>query len=244
MTLAAIRSLTAALVATGVAACGGPAQESATGTARVRLMNAASESPALDLLIGGALIAGGVSYQQASALTNTPAGNQALAIRQSGNSTVLLTRTIPIVANAAYALVVSGPLASLAVTQVNQPVSVDTGVAKPDRANIRIINIGGDVPTDSAAAPPPVPLDVYFTAPGADLAALTPLMSLDARYSSYSTLIYFDPGNWVVRFTTAGTKQVVAATPTIPIAAGQIRAVMLSKKPDGTRETSVVTELP
>lgn len=223
----------------GVAACGTPTENANEGTAQVRFMNAAAGTPALDLVIGGQLVASGVAYEQASGLSSAPAGTQTLAVRRSGESANLATRSVPITANAKYTLVVSGTLASLTLTP---SVVSDTGLARPDRANIRIINIGADAPVDSAQAPPAVLLDVYVTAPGADLGPLTPTLSMDARYSSYSSLIYFDPGTWVVRFTSAGTKTVVASTASIPIAAGQVRAVTLQRTPSGGFSTSVVTE--
>lgn len=233
----------ALIVAVGVAACGTPTDNGGNEeTAQVRLMNAAVGTPALDLTVGGVLVVGGIGYQQASALATIPGGTQTLAIRRAGEQTELVSRSIPIIPNARYTFVVGGSLASS--LSLTPSITVDTGLAKPDRANLRIINIGGDAPTDSAQAPPSVPLDVYITAPDADLATLSPTFSLDARYSSYSSLLYFDPGTWAVRFTTAGTKQVVANTGPIPIAAGQIRAVTLQKKPDGTWQVSVVVEEP
>ncbi|HEU5219024.1 MAG TPA: DUF4397 domain-containing protein [Gemmatimonadales bacterium] len=241
-----VRTGTTAALGLGLAlaACGAPSgiDNGNQGTAQVRLMNAALGAPALDLVVGGKVVATGVQFQQSSALASMTAGTQMVSVRSTGQTANLAARTINITPNAKYALVVSGSLASLALTP---SVTVDTGLAKPDRANIRIINIGGDAPitpTDSAHAPAPVPLDVYFTAPGADLSALSPSMSLDARYSSYSSLIYFDPGSWVVRFTNAGTKTVVAATATIPIAAGEVRSVTLQRTTGGGFTTSVVAE--
>lgn len=209
------------------------------GTAQVRMMNAAIGTPALDLVVGGQVIASGVAFEQASPVASMPGGTQTLAVRRTGESVNLASRSVTITPNARYALIVGGTLASLSLTP---SVTVDTGLAKPDRANIRIINIGADFPRDSAQAPPPVLLDVYITAPGVDLASVGPNLSMDARYSSYSPIIYFDPGSWVVRFTSAGTRTVVASTSTIPIAAGQTRAVTLQRTAGGGFTISVVVE--
>jgi hypothetical protein len=228
-----------------LSACSSEPSGVETGTAQVRMMNAATGGPALDLIVGGKVIATGVQLGTTSSLANVPGGAQTLAVRQSGQSVDLASRVVTIVPNAKYALVVSGTLASLMLTPALTPSTVvDTGLAKPDRANIRIININtsGDAPSDSSHAPAPIPLDVYITAPGADLASATPTFSLDARYSSYSTLIYFDPATWVVRFTNAGTKTVVATTTSIPIAAGEVRAVTLQRTAGGGFITSVVAE--
>jgi hypothetical protein len=227
-----------------LAACSEPAGVD-QGTAQVIMMNAAVGTPALDLVVGGKVIAAGVPFERTSAQASMPGGTQTLAIRRSGETVNLASKSVTITPNARYALIVGGTLASLTLTPALTPsVALDTGLAKPDKANIRIIIISSaEPPRDSSQqAPPPVLLDVYFTASGADLGPISPNLQLDARYSSYSTLIYFDPGNWVVRFTSAGTKTVVASTATIPIAAGQVRAVTLQRTPGGGFITSVVVE--
>jgi hypothetical protein len=240
-----IGGLAALAFAFGGAACGSPTgtNNNTGGTAQVRLMNAAAGSPALDLLVGGTVVLSGVQFEHASPLASVPGGTQTLSVRQSGQVGTLASRSLPVIANAKYTVVVGGSLLSLTMTA---SMTVDTGLAKPDRANIRLINISNvEPPRDSSQQmPPSVPLDVYITPPAADLAQLTPNLALDARYSSYSSLMYFDPGSWSVRFTNAGTKQVVANSGAIPIAAGEIRAVTLLKKSDGTWQTSVVTEQP
>jgi hypothetical protein len=147
---------------------------------------------------------------------------------------------VNLTAGAKYTVMVSGSLAALVLTP---SVVVDTGLARPDRANLRIINISTIViPPDSASQPPPIPLNVYISAPGVALAGLGSQLSLDARVSSYSTLMYFDPGTYIVRFVTPGTTNVVAETATISINAGQVRAVTLQRLSDGTWRTSVVAE--
>ncbi len=232
-----------AILAIGLAlaACSEPAgvDNGTQGTALVRMMNVAVGTPALDLVVGGKVIASGVQFQQSSALASMPSGTQMLAIRRSGESANLASRSVSVTPNAKYTLVVGGTLASLSLTP---SAVVDTGLARPDRANIRIINIGADVPADSAHIPPPVLLDVYFTAPGADLATASPSLSMDARYSSMTSLIYFAPGDWVALFTNAGTKTVVASTATMSLAAGQVRAVTLQRTAGGGFTTSVVVE--
>ena len=210
------------------------------GTATMRMMNAAASGAALDLIVGGMVVAGGVEYEHASAVATVPGGVQTLAVRRSGEAGVLASRSVDLTPGAKYTVMVSGSFASLVLTP---SVVVDTGLARPDRANLRIINISTIVmPQDSSSMPAAIPLEVFITAPGAALAGATSTLSLDARFSSYSSLIYFDPGTYVVRFVTPGTTNVVAGTPSIPIASGQVRAVTLQRQPDGTWRTSVVVE--
>jgi len=222
--------------------CGGDSRgpDGDSGTATMRMMNTAAGPISLDLVVGGRVIAGGVQYEQASALVTVPGGVQMLAVRRTGESGVLASKSVNLTAGAKYTVMVSGSLAALVLTP---SVVVDTGLARPDRANLRIINISTIViPPDSASQPPPIPLNVYISAPGVALAGLGSQLSLDARVSSYSTLMYFDPGTYIVRFVTPGTTNVVAETATISINAGQVRAVTLQRLSDGTWRTSVVAE--
>lgn len=215
---------------------GGPSE----GTVTMRMMHTAVGASALDLMVGGQVIAGGVQFERASAPTTAPGGPQTLAVRRSGESAVLASRNITLTPGAEYTVMVSGSLSDLILTP---SVVVDTGNARPDRANLRIINISTIVMgADSSNMPPPIPLDVYITAPGVPLAGLSSQLSLDARVSSYSSLIYFDPGTLMVRFVTPGTSTVVATTGAIPITAGEVRAVILQRQSDGTWRTSVVVE--
>ena len=151
-------------IALGVAACGSPTDTNNTGTAQVRLMNAAPGSPALDLLVGGTVILSGVQFEHASPLASLPAGTQMLAVRRSGESATLASRSLPVIPNAKYTVIVGGSLLSMTMTA---SMTIDTGLAKPDRANIRLINISSiEPPQDSSQqAPPPVLLDVYITPP-------------------------------------------------------------------------------
>lgn len=219
-----------------VVGCGDDPSAPAEPTAELRLLNGASGSAALDLLVDGAVVVAGVPYEGSSDFSRVPAGSQEVAVRESGTGAPLGTLDANLAAGSENTLMAGGGSLQLAARTAS-----DTGQARPDRANIRIVNIAPGF-TDSASAPPPVPLDVHITPPGTDLAGHAPELSLDARHPSYSTLLYFDPGTWEVRFTDAGTTTVVAATGALSIGAGAVRAVMLEKPGGGDWTVAVVAE--
>ncbi|HSE28651.1 MAG TPA: DUF4397 domain-containing protein [Gemmatimonadales bacterium] len=205
-------------------------------TAELRLLNGATGVAALDLLVDGMVVAAAVPYEGSSNYAEVPAGSQEVAVRETGTANIVGTLDTMLVADGDYTLMAGGSALRLVTRSPG-----DTGQAKPDRANIRIVNIAPAF-TDSASVPPPVPLDVHITAPGTDLAGRQAELSLDARYPSYSTLLYFDPGTWVVRFTEGGTATVVAQTGLLSIGAGEVRAVMLEKPEGGDWTVAVVAE--
>ena len=122
----------AALAAMGlaVAACGeGPGgTDGHEGTASIRLMNTASGTAGLDLVVGGKLVAGGVQYEQASAAVTVPDGEQTLAVRRSGEQNVLTSKAVTLVSGGKYTLMVSGTASALVLTSTSV---VDTGQAEP-----------------------------------------------------------------------------------------------------------------
>lgn len=208
-------------------------------TAEVRLLNGSAEFPALDLFVGGQLVAEGIATDQASSFVAAPSGSQMIVLRASDSGNLLAGVNTTLVPGARYTVLASG-----AGSSVTPSVTLDTGAVNPDRANVRIINVVDDPPdpADSSSFPPPLFVDVYITAPGASIEGQSSTMSLEASWPRYSTLLHYDPGSWVVRFTSAGTKTVLAETGAIAIGAGQVRAVKLSRTAGGGWTTAVVTE--
>jgi hypothetical protein len=222
-----------------VAAAGGCDDDPAAPadpTAELRLLNGASDAAALDLLADGEVVITGVPYEGSSDYLEVPAGTQEVAVRATGTTTVLHALEANLVQGGSYSLMAGGEALSLAVRSPG-----DTGAVQVDRANIRVVNVAPPF-TDSASAGPPILLDVHITAPGTDLTGRPAELSLDARFPSYSTLLYFEPGTWVVRFTEAGTATVVAGTEALSIGAGAVRAVMLEGTEGGGWTVAVVEE--
>ena len=218
-------------------ACGsdtGPDSEGAV--AEVRLLNSAVDANALDLLVGSTVVLNGVEFRSTSQFVRVPAGARTFAVRAHGNTALLRSLETSLEPNGRYSIVAGSVVLSVAPVSV----ALDTGSVKQDRANIRIINVASS--PDSGNTAPQDLLDVHITAPEASLAGHDPQLSLDARYSSYSSLIYFDPGSWQVRFTRAGTTDVVAASESVAIGTGQVRAFVLEKLAGGSYRLNVVTE--
>ncbi len=227
----------AVLALAAVAACGDDLSEpSAPSMAELRLLNGAGSAAALDLLVDGVVVAAAVPYEGSSDYAEVPAGSQEVAVREAGTANLLGTLDTTLAAGASYTLV-----AGASAIRLTTRATGDTGSVQLDRANIRIVNIAPAF-TDSGSAPAPVPLDVHITPPGLDLSGRQPELSLDARFPSYSTLLYFEPGTWVARFTEAGTTTVLAGTGMLAIGAGEVRAVMLEQPVGGDWTVAVVDE--
>ena len=221
-------------------ALGGCASDSSgpAETARIRLVHAAAGAPSLDLVVGGQKVLEGIAPAQVSSFAEAPVGSQTISLRATGNSAVLGTLAATLQVGAEYTVMVTG-----STTDLTPAVVVDTGQARPDRAHIRLINVPPiRTGPDSASPLPPLLLDVYLTAPGVSPAQTAPNLQMDANIASYSSLLYFDPGTYVVRYTRAGTTTVETETAALAIGAGEAQSVTLFRRPDGSFATSIVRE--
>ena len=127
-------------------------------------MHASPDAPAVDVLVDGATAIPGIDYKQASAATALEVGSydiQVDGITPGGPATVIGPANLTFVADTLYSVVAVGDVANIEPIILEQP---DFDVAAGN-ARLRILH----------AAPMAPQVDVYATAPGADLAASAPV---------------------------------------------------------------------
>jgi hypothetical protein len=206
-------------------------------TAKVRLLNGVTTAPALEVLAEGRVVIPGVPLGQSSGYADVPVSSTVLEVRNATTGAMLETVSAQFTAGERYTV-----LATASAINLQAAALVDTGLAKPDKANFRIVNVAPPFSGDSANTPPPIPLDVHITAPGVALAGRQSELSMDARYPSYSSLMYFEPGSWVVRFALPGSATVVAASEPKILLAGAVLAALLERRLDGSFQVTLVAE--
>lgn len=217
------------------AACGSNGTEpSPTGAdALVRLFHGAAGAGTASLQADGIALIHGIGYGSLTQQVGLASGQYDFRVTAGTHQA---TRTLQLTEGSTLTLQLT-----LTGGQLQLSASADTGKRQMDRANLRIISAPEvpRAPGDSSATAQAGVLDVYITAPGADLAGATARMSLDTGVPTYSTFLYFAPGQLQVRFTTRGTKTVVAQAGPIAFAAGDARAVVIRRAAGGTWNTSV-----
>jgi hypothetical protein len=153
------------------------------------------------------------------------AGNRQFAVRRTADSTVrFLDQAVPIAASTDHTVIAVG---SATVTAM---VLADNNTA-PAAGNVKLRAVNA-----TAAAN----VDVYVTAPSADILTIPPtIAALGPRTAS--AYVERAAGAVQVRFTTAGTKTVVRDVSIAALAAGAIRTVvLLEAATGGTPLTSAV----
>lgn len=207
-----LRSFLLATVAVlGLAACSDDDEPTAAApTAAVRVVHASPDAPNVDVLVDDAVALTDVPFPANSPYLDVPAGARRLRVRAAGTTTTVIDATPNLAANTSYTVLATGLLADI------QPVvAVDDRSAPPaGQVKIRVIH----------AAPAAAGVDVYATAPGAELATSTPVLT-NVPFRAVSDYLTVPAGTYQLRVVPTGTTT-VAIDATVTLTAGQVRTVV------------------
>lgn len=185
----------------------GPAE----GEARVRVVHASPDAPPVDVLVDGAEVLADVPYLTASGYLEVSAGGRNLAVNAAGTATAVIDADVTLADGADYTVIASGLVAAI------QPIVLADDNTAPAAGNVRVRAIHG--------APSAPAVDIYVTAPGADLAAATPALT-NVAFGDVADYIEAPAGDYQVRITPAGTKTVVIDSGALTLASGQVRTAI------------------
>jgi hypothetical protein len=133
-------------------------------TFKVQVLHASPDAPAVDVLVDGATALSDVDYKSGSGILSLPAGDHSIqvdGITPGGPATVIGPATVNFAADTLYSIVAVGDVAAIEPVILDQP---DVPVAAAS-ARLRVLH----------AAPMAPQVDVFATAPGADLSASAPI---------------------------------------------------------------------
>lgn len=221
----------AVLTACGTDEVGPTGFEPNQPTGRIRFVHAISGTTPVNVTVDGVPLGVNLAYAATAPAPPTlyyPAyvGNRQFEVRRTADvSVLLLDAGVPVAANADHTVIGIGPgnPAALVLTDNN---------TAPAAGNVKIRAVNAATVTGN--------VDVYVTAPGADIAAIAPTFAGVAPRTA-SGYLERAAGAIQVRFTTAGTKTVVRDVSLGTLAAGAIRSVvLLEAAAGGTPLTSAV----
>jgi len=174
----------------------------------VRVVHASPDAPNVDVLVDGTVVLTNVPYQAASAYLAVPAGTRNFQVRATGTTTTVINADVPLTAGTYYTVMATGPVASI------QPLVLSDDLTNPAAGKVKVQLVH--------AAPSAPTVDIYVTAPGADISMMAPTLTA-VPFRGYSTYLEVPAGTYQVRITPTGTKTVALDTGDLPLAAGQIR---------------------
>lgn len=203
------------------------------GVAELRLMHARSGAPAVNLVVDGETVAGGIGFTEASGFAVVEAGSADIEIRPAGGGATLSSAATELASGGRYTLLFSnsGSTTDLRISADTAPgVPTEPPPPEPDdtasipgesKIKLRVIHNAADAP----------PLDVYLSLYETPIEGAAKLVGpflygvgLNPEFPGY---VERDPGTYRLRFTSVGTLAVLLDTGPIGMAAGQVRSVIL-----------------
>ena len=150
---------------------------------------------ALDVSVNAKPVVSGLAFQSNSQYADVDSGSQTAIVSVTGASTALVNTIYNLGSNTKYSYVIYGPQTAVGALLLTDSFN-DPG---DGFFSLRFVN----------AAAGPGALDLYVTAPGADLTATAPVVA-NISYASGSLFIPVAIGaNFEIRITPAGTKDVI-----------------------------------
>jgi len=189
-----------------------------SATAQVRVVHGSPDAPAVDVLVDGTEVLADVAYKQSSPYLSVPAGTRNIKVNAANSTTTVINANAAVTKDYAYTVIATNRLASI------EPLVLQDDLAAPAAGNIKLRLVHG--------APSVGQVDIYITAPGANLATATPNLTA-VPFKGASGYLEVPAGNYQVRITPTGTKTVAIDTGALTLAAGQIRTGIAVEAPGG-----------
>ena len=171
-------------------------QEEAESYSYLRVYHASPDAPAVNVLLNGEVALAGVDYAQSSGAIQVMSGNHTVqidALLADGSSlTVLEATELTLSQDTEYNVVAIGKAALLGSGEVNAFGSqiVGRNALQPEGARIQVMHASPDAPE----------VDVYITAPGADLSSAMPFAD-NVSYTMATAAVEVDAGDYQIRIT-------------------------------------------
>src|SRR5688572_30987733 len=162
-----LRLLTLGLAATVFAAgCSSDDDDGGTGPtteAGVRVVHASPDAPNVDVLVDDAQVLSAVPYLGSSSYLPVPSGTRNVKVNAAGTSTTVIDADLPLAAGTDYTVIAGGLVSAI------EPLVLEDDRTAPPAGNVKVRAVHG--------APSAPAVDVYVTAPGADLQTATPALT-------------------------------------------------------------------
>ena len=181
------------------------------GEARLRVVHASPDAPDVDVLVDDAEVLSDVPYLAASDYLDLSAGEHNLKVNAAGTSTTVIDADATLADGTDYTVIASGLVADIA------PIVLEDDNSAPAAGNAKVRAIHG--------APSAPAVDVYVTAPEADIETATPTLST-VSFGDVADYLEVPAGDYQVRVTPTGTKLVVIDSGTLALASGQVRTAI------------------
>lgn len=190
----------------------------------LRVAHASADAPEVNVLLNGEVALAGVDYAQSSGMIMVDAGVNTLqidALLPDGSSlTVLPETSLDFMAEMEYTVLAVGKAAQIGSGEMDEfgPYIVSRDNLTPEGARVQVVHASPDAPE----------VDVFITAPDADLTGATPFAD-NVTYKMATQAIEVPAGDYQIRITDPNDASMVvfdSGTITVPAGADWVAAAV------------------
>ncbi len=201
-------SVLAALAVAGAVLLGSVGGAAAADTAKLRVLHASPDAPAVDVYADGSKVLSNVPFGTISSYLTVPAGPHHLQVFAAGTTTgAVIDANVTLDAGKAYTVA-----ATNALSKIEAQVIVDDPMPTSGMAQVRAVHLSADAPA----------VDVAPRGSAADGALVKGLV-----YPKNSGYLDLKPGAYSLDVRLAGTTTVALALPKLDLAAGTSYSVFV-----------------
>lgn len=173
--------------------------------ASIRVVHASPDAPPVDVFANGKPVVTNAPFKAATAFADLPAGTVNLVVKVAGTETTVLSAQATLAPDSLTTVMAVNTAANL------EPLVIPESPMGPSAGNLKVRVVH--------AAPAAPAVDVYVTTPGATLEASSPVLA-NVPFKAFSDPLTVAAGEYRIRLTPTGTKDVAYDSGTVPLAAG------------------------
>jgi hypothetical protein len=186
--------------------CGGDGADEA----RVRIFHASPDAPNVDVLVDGGRVLENVPYTVSSGFLHVDAGDRRFQIQVTGTDITAIDATVPLEGNTDYVVIASDKVAKITPIVA----TADRTPPPAGQAKVRVFH----------GAPSAPAVDIYVTAPDADIDTASPVLS-NVPFGIISDYLTVPAGAYDVKVTVAGTKTIAIRADSLQLDPGLVAMV-------------------
>ena len=183
-----------------------------TGSAKVMVVHASPDAPAVDLLVNNTVVASGLAFPNSTDYLTVSAGTQNVKVRVAGTTTTVIDANLPISANTNYSVFAADSVSRLA------PVVLTDDLSSPaaGKAHVRFVHLSPNAPA----------VDIALRG-GA-------VVFSNIAFKGNTSFTPLNAGTYNLEVRLAGTTTVVLSLPNVTFADGGIYTVFAKGFVNGT----------
>jgi hypothetical protein len=194
--------------------------------ARLRVVHASADAPAVDVYANGGLVVESLPFKGASGYLAVPPGNYQIQVKVAGTQTTVISESLMLMGGTDYT--------ALAIGSVSEHLRIvafgDNLAPRPsDKIGIRVIHAAASAPA----------VDVYVGGPYAPVTGANPVLT-SVPFGVGSGHLDVPVGVYQGRVTVAGTKTIAIDTPVLREKGGAVRTLVAVDAPGGGAPFEVI----